>query len=214
MGRPKALLPWRGATLVEYQLDQFAASRGTHITLVLGHGAREISERVAGRRDVRVVENPDYLQGRASSVVTGVRATPPDAKAFLILNVDQPRPAWLIDRVVDAHLSGDAAITIPTHDGRGGHPSLFNANLREEMLAITEERLGLKEVVRRDPGRVARVEVSSSLVLLDVNTPKSTRGPWRRSARPGVPALLDKPQARAYVNRALTPQFTQEEVGR
>ena len=40
------------------------------------------------------------------------------------------------------------------------------------MLAITEEGLGLKQVVRQDGGRVGNVEVSSSLIYLDMNTPE------------------------------------------
>ena len=40
------------------------------------------------------------------------------------------------------------------------------------MLSITEEGLGLKQVVRQDGGRVGNVEVSSSLIYLDMNTPE------------------------------------------
>ena len=40
------------------------------------------------------------------------------------------------------------------------------------MLGITEEGLGLKEVVRRDGGRVGYVEVSSPLIHVDLNTPE------------------------------------------
>ena len=43
------------------------------------------------------------------------------------------------------------------------------------MLAITEEGLGLKEVVRRDGGRVGYVKCSSSLIYLDMNTPEEYR---------------------------------------
>ena len=144
MGQPKALLPWMGTTLVEYQLEQMAASRVSGVVLVVGHEAEAIRARVAGRRGVKVVENRDYRQGRASSVVAGVREVPDDAKAILILNVDQPRPSWLIDEVVDAHLLGGSQITIPVHKGRRGHPTVFDGSLRDEMLADHAGRVGAK----------------------------------------------------------------------
>ena len=140
------------------------------VILVVGHEAEAVRARVAGRRGVKVVENREYKRGRASSVVAGVREAATDSKALLLLNVDQPRPSWLIDEVVDAHLRGGAMITIPVHKGRRGHPTVFDGSLREEMLAITEEGLGLKQVVRQDGGRVGNVEVSSSLIYLDMNT--------------------------------------------
>ena len=43
------------------------------VVLVVGHEAEAIRARVAGRRGVKVVENREYRQGRASSVVAGVR---------------------------------------------------------------------------------------------------------------------------------------------
>ena len=172
MGQPKALLPWMGTTLVEYHLEQMAASRVSRVIVVVGHEAEAVRARVGERKGVKVVENRDYRQGRASSVVVGVREAATDSKALLLLNVDQPRPSWLIDEVIDAHFRGGAKITIPVHKGRRGHPTVFDGSLRDEMLAITEEGLGLKQVVRQDGGRVGNVEVPSSLIYLDMNTPE------------------------------------------
>ena len=175
MGQPKALLPWMGRTLVEYQLEQLGASRVEGVVVVVGHDAEAVMGRVAGRMGVRVVENREYERGRASSVVAGLGEAPVEAKAMLILNVDQPRPAWLIDEVVEGHLQGTSKITIPVHGGRRGHPTVFDGSLRSEMLGITEEGLGLKEVVRRGGDRVGYAEVSSNLIYLDMNTPEEYR---------------------------------------
>ncbi len=175
MGEPKALLPWMGSTMVEYQLEQLGASRVEGVVVVLGHEAESVMGRVTGWRGVKVVVNREYERGRASSVVAGVSAVPTEATGILILNVDQPRPSWLINEVVEGHFEEEARITIPVHGGRRGHPTVFDGSLREEMLGITEEGLGLKEVGRRDRGRVGYVEVSSSLVYLDMNTPEEYR---------------------------------------
>ncbi len=175
MGEPKALLPWVGRSLVEYQLEQLGESRVEGTVVVLGHETEAVMSRVVGRRGVRVAVNREYKRGRASSVVAGVKTVPEDAKAVLILNVDQPRPSWLIDEVVEGHLQGRSKITIPVHGGRRGHPTVFDGSLRDEILGITEEGLGLKEVVRMDRDRAGHVEVSSSLIYLDMNTPEEYR---------------------------------------
>ena len=108
-----------GTTLVEYQLEQMATSRVSTVILVVGHEAEAVGVRVAGRKGVKVVENRDYRQGRASSVVAGVREAAIDSKALLLLNVDQPRPSWLIDEVVDAHLAGEQRSRYPSTKGEG-----------------------------------------------------------------------------------------------
>ena len=57
------------------------------------------------------------------------------------------------------------------YEGKAGHPLLFNPTLRGELLEITEERMGVREVVARDPkARLHVLAVDSSLVRLDLNT--------------------------------------------
>ena len=55
-----------------------------------------------------------------------------------MLGVDQPRPASLLTRVVQAHLDGGARITIASYGGRRGHPVIFAPQLRAELLALEE----------------------------------------------------------------------------
>ncbi|MEE9248640.1 MAG: hypothetical protein V3U79_08095 [Dehalococcoidia bacterium] len=50
--------------------------------------------------------------------------------------------------------------------------NVFDGGLIEELRAISEEAQGLREVVDRDPGRVQKVEVSSPVIHLDLNTPE------------------------------------------
>ena len=60
------------------------------------------------------------------------------------MNVDQPRPWWLINEVVEGHLKGTAEISIPVHGGRRGHPTVLDGSLREEMLGITGGGVGVE----------------------------------------------------------------------
>ena len=172
MGRLKPLLPWMGSTLLEYQLRQLSLSPVDEIVLVLGHEAEKLRPYAEAIPDIRVVVNPDYHRGRSTSVVAGVKALGGRPSAILVLAVDQPRPAGVISQVVEAHLNGTAKITIPTFEGRRGHPIVFDGGLIDELKAISEEAQGLREVVGRDPGRAHEIEVSSPVIHLDLNTPE------------------------------------------
>ena len=170
MGSPKPLLPWLGGTLIDYQIDTLRAAGVSRTVVVLGHAAAEVAPRVRCCGDVSVVVNSRYREGKTTSIKLGVRETDPHAAAILLLAVDQPRPPALLRRVLDDHLKGEALITQPVYEGKAGHPLLFHPSLRDELLAITEERMGVREVVARDPQRVATVAVDSPVVRLDLNT--------------------------------------------
>lgn len=171
MGSPKPLLPWGDATLIEYELAQLRASAADSVVIVLGHRAEDVRRRIHDP-EVVVVTNADYRQGRAGSVRAGVGALTPDTEAVVILAVDQPRPADLIDRLIAAHRRGGGLITVPAHQGRRGHPPVFDASLIPELAAVREESLGLRDVMRRHPDQVREVPVDSPLVLLDINSPE------------------------------------------
>ena len=127
---------------------------------------------------MRCVINRDYFRGKTTSIVAGLRAVaaPPSASAdgsILLLNVDQPRSAAVVRRVLDAHHAARGAlITIPTCGGKGGHPIVARRRLYGEMMAITEETQGMRAVTERHRERTQRVELGCPELLWDVNTPE------------------------------------------
>jgi len=171
MGRPKALLPWEGRSLLEYELAQVAASRIDEVVVVLGHRAGELLPLCRGPK-VRVVVNPHYRQGPSTSLRAGVAALPAGVGAIVVLRVDQPRPQSLLDALLEAHLTQGSLITIPTYEGRRGHPPIFAPSLLPELAAVREEGQGLREVLRRHAQEVQEVAVDSPFVLLDINRPE------------------------------------------
>ena len=174
MGQVKALLPWEGRTLLEYQLDQLAASRCEVVVVVLGHKAERLSPLIGERPglDVQVVLNPDYRAGKATSICVGVAVLAADLAAVLVLAVDQPRPAWLLDRLIDEHERAGALITVPERAGRRGHPPIFAGSLRDELLAVAEQTEGLREVMRRHAAEIRAIEIDDSLTHMNLNTPE------------------------------------------
>jgi molybdenum cofactor cytidylyltransferase len=173
MGSPKALLPWGGVTLIEYQVRELAAAGIEDIVVVLGDAAEEVRGRVppAGR----VVVNEAYREGRASSLRAGAAALPDSAGPVLVLNVDQPRPREVHLALLSAHQAGDALITLPVAEGRRGHPTVLAGALLPELRNVSEETQGLRRVVSAHRDETNEVEVSSGVVLVDINTPAGYR---------------------------------------
>ena len=173
MGRPKPLLRWQGATLVQYQVASLLRGGVDEVCVVTGAGGEAVSRLFLKTSGVQVVHNPDYRKGKTTSVRTGVRAVGAPAAAIVILAVDQPRPDWVIRRVVSSHLFTGAPVTSPRFRGRGGHPLVFSAALRQELLDITEGNEGIREVVRRHAGQMNPIDFDTRIVRLDLNTPDS-----------------------------------------
>ena len=124
MGRPKPLLPWRGKTLVESQIQSLLEAGANEVIVVLGHEAEEVAPYVSGKA-VRDVMNPLYKEGRTSSIRAGLEAVSPDATDIVIMAVDQPRTPQIVSDVINAHLEAGALLTSPRYLGRGGHPLYF-----------------------------------------------------------------------------------------
>jgi molybdenum cofactor cytidylyltransferase len=171
MGDLKALLAWEGGQpLIEYQVEQLLATAVERVVVVLGHRAGELRRLLPIDARLTAVDNPDFHSGKVSSIVAGARAC--DATAHvLVIGVDQPRPAELVERTVTCHVSGVAPITIAGYGGRRGHPVIFAPALRNELVAIDEATQGLRAVLQRHASNVAVCETDSPLALVNLNSP-------------------------------------------
>ena len=170
MGQPKPLLPWGELPLVRYQVDSLTDAGATSIVVVLGPSTLDAVSHVEGIDSVRTVINYRAAEGKTTSVRLGVSQVTEDAESVLLLAVDQPRTASIMRRVIDAHESDVSLITHPTYQGRGGHPIIFRRLLIPELLAVSEERQGIREVVSRHMDTLRRVELGDPMVRLDLNT--------------------------------------------
>ena len=173
MGSLKALLPWQGSTLLAHQICSLRQAGADPVVVVLGHEAGQLRPIVEGKEGVTWRVNPDYWQGKTTSIKVGLNALGPgQPSAILILNVDQPRSAETIGHLLQQHRDGGRSITIPRYRGKSGHPIVVDSALLEELKTIDEESLGVKAVVRRHQEATLLVEMDTPEVLWDLNTPE------------------------------------------
>jgi molybdenum cofactor cytidylyltransferase len=180
MGQLKALLPWNGTTLFEYQIGELGKSLVTETIVVLGHGA-ELLEPLANQARTRVIINPNYRWGRSSSIRSGVQAIGEESAAIIVANVDQPRPASVFDTLIRDHFRRHGFITRPVYQGHHGHPPIFTGRLLPELRRVTEEKFGLKEILLKHQSQVYDLEVDDPIVLLNINSPQDYEAALRKS---------------------------------
>ncbi len=173
MGRPKALLPWRGTTLVEYQMNSLLRGGCDKVIVVTGKYDAEMAPLLKDRPGIVRAYNPRYMEGKTTSIKTGIRELPDGIHSIVLLAVDQPRPAWVIEKVLRTHTDFGADVTSPGYDGHGGHPLVFDAQLRPELAAITEEGRGVRAIFNKPDIDHHRITFETAIVRLDINTPEA-----------------------------------------
>lgn len=173
MGRPKPLLPWRGTTLVEYQMNSLLQGGCDRVIVVTGKYDAEMAPLLKDRPGIIRTYNPKYAEGKATSVRAGIGDVPDRVHSIVLLAVDQPRPGWVIERILKIHTDFAAEVTSPGYDGHGGHPLVFDSSLRTELAAVTEEDEGVRAIFKRPGLNHHRVEFDSAIVRLDLNTPEA-----------------------------------------
>ncbi len=185
MGQLKALLPWKSSTLLEQQVKALIDAGISRVVVVLGHRHQELQPLLEDKDGVTWVVNEDYLQGKTTSIKAGLKALEDaDIGTLVLLNVDQPRSSSIVRHLLERHRQSDYLITHPAHQGKGGHPIIFDASLLPELREIEEATEGIRTVVIKHAASIDRAEVDDPQVLWDLNTPEQ----YQRAINSQAPA--------------------------
>jgi molybdenum cofactor cytidylyltransferase len=138
LGRPKQLLDYRGATLLDATLTAARAAGFEQVVVALGGAADEVQAGV-DLGDLDVVVNPDFGDGCATSIRSGLDHVHPAMRGLVLLLGDQPGVspdaiASLVERSRD-HAVGACAYD----DGRTvelGHPLWFHRSMFETLRGL------------------------------------------------------------------------------
>jgi molybdenum cofactor cytidylyltransferase len=165
LGRPKQLLDYRGATLLDATLDTVRRSGFDQVVVALGGAADEIRQRV-DLDGLDVVLNPDFGDGCATSIRTALARVRDDAAGVVLLLGDQP---GVTTPTIGALVAGSAGHTVGVceYDDGLGHPLWFDRAMFGTLSALHGDKAVWKLV---DAGEdVARVRVAGT-VPPDVDT--------------------------------------------
>ena len=146
-GPPKQLLPYRGTTMLGWVVDQAQRAAGLdEVVVVLGRAAEEVRERIDFGM-ARVVENPVFGEGCASSYRAGIGALNSESAAIMIILGDLPGVTpEIIDRLADEWREQDAPIALCSYQGRKGHPMIFARSMFPQLVDLHGDKAAWKLV--------------------------------------------------------------------
>ena len=166
LGRPKQLLPFRGATLLDATLATARTCRFDQLVVALGGAAEEVQAAV-DLSGAEVVVNRGFGAGCSSSIAAAMAVVDPRAQALVLLLGDQPGVTSESVRALVAG-RGHADLAVCRYaDGRG-HPFAFGRAVFGDLTTLHGDKAVWKLLDQR-PGDVAEVAVPGP-VPLDVDT--------------------------------------------
>jgi molybdenum cofactor cytidylyltransferase len=176
MGRPKLLLPFRGAPLVASVVGALRGGGVDGIVLVTAADDEELRE-WARQAGVATAVNPAPERGMLSSIQEGIAALGgADALArrgdvLLVSPADLPhlRPESVAE--LRRRMAAEKApLAVPLYRGKRGHPLALAPALIPEILHLDPE-IGLKQLRDRHEAELLEVPVDDPGVVADVDTP-------------------------------------------
>jgi molybdenum cofactor cytidylyltransferase len=164
LGRPKQLLPFGGATLLDHTLATARACGFDQLIVALGGSADEVRSQV-DLGGATVVHNPGFGSGCGSSIAAAVEVV--DGDVLVLMLGDQP---GVTAGTVRALLGGrgDAPLAVCRYDDGRGHPFAFGREVFGDLRALHGDKAVWKLLEAR-PEAVAEVRMAGR-VPLDVDT--------------------------------------------
>lgn len=146
-GEPKQLLPFAGTTLLGWVVEQTQGASGLdEVVVVLGRSADELRDRI-DFGVAKVVENPVFTEGCASSYRAGLAALDSRSEAIMIILGDQPGiTPYIVNRLAEEWRKTDAPIALCSYQGRKGHPMIFARSFYEQLAALHGDKAAWKLV--------------------------------------------------------------------
>jgi molybdenum cofactor cytidylyltransferase len=166
LGRPKQLLPFGTATLLDHTVATARGCPFDQLLVAVGGAADSVREQV-DLSGADVVVNDAYGDGCSSSIAAAMDALDPRARLLVLLLGDQP---GVTSGTVSALLAGrgDADLAVCRYDDGLGHPFCFSRRVFETLRGLHGDKAVWK-LVAAGGDAVAKVPVVGP-VPIDVDT--------------------------------------------
>lgn len=171
MSQPKPLLRVDGETFLQRAVTRLRGAGCRTVTVVIA-AAHESVRDLANALDTVVVANPAADSEQIDSLRLALASLPADSAAALVLPVDFPliQPDTFA-AVISAHRVRWTPVAVPSYEGHRGHPVLLAHTIFGEILSGRLPH-GLRSLLDRYTDETARVEVTDSGVITDIDTPQ------------------------------------------
>lgn len=169
-GGGKLLADLAGAPVIRRAAEAAAGGRFAEVVVVTGAQDAPVRTALQGLA-CRIVHAPDWANGMAATLRTGVAALAPDAQGVCVFLGDMPLvPVGVCSALAEvAERAGYAAR--PRFEGKPGHPVAFTRVAFADLMALQGDK-GATALLAGRPGDVAYIDTAETGVLLDIDTPE------------------------------------------
>jgi molybdenum cofactor cytidylyltransferase len=171
-GCHKLLAEFGGVPLVRRSACAALESKPAELVVVTGHRSREIENALSGL-PIRLVRNPDYELGIASSLNSGLAALAPSAAGMLVMLADMPKLTCahlnaLIERFEQEE--GNSVIRSVSR-AQPGSPVIIPRRLFSAVMTLTGD-MGAKHLLQLPGIGVVDIDIGDA-AHTDVDTPEA-----------------------------------------
>jgi molybdenum cofactor cytidylyltransferase len=172
MGSDKLLMHYKGKRLIDRAL---AALLDCHLIDEVIVVVRPDFPALPKHTKCRAVVNPGHQEGLGSSLRAGVGGASAAADAFLVSLADMPEiTSELVTALIEAFRRSGKPILVPTYQQCSGHPVIFAAACRADLLRLTGDQ-GARQMIREHAEMVEHFQTPERAVVSDVDTPADLR---------------------------------------
>ena len=169
-GGGKLLADLAGAPVIRRVADRVAGVGFAEVIAITGAEDAAIARALSGA-DLSITPAPDWAEGMAASLRTGIAALDPEAEGVCVFLGDMPLvPVGLCPALVVAAAQAGYAAR-PRCEGKPGHPVAFTRAAFGDLKPLEGDRGATALLAARGDG-VAYVETADSGALLDIDTPE------------------------------------------
>ncbi|MFN3741240.1 MAG: selenium cofactor biosynthesis protein YqeC [Anaerolineales bacterium] len=178
-GKPKQVLEWEGKPLVRHVGEQALQAGLKPLLVVTGNAHAEVEAALRGL-EVKLVFNPAWQSGQASSIRAGIEALrhlDPQVGAAIFLLADQPGVnPQVLQALVEHHAGTLVAVVAPLVGGQRANPVLFDRVTFDDLLKLEGDQGG-RAIFSRYPPQF--LPWHDEALLFDIDTPQDVER-WQR----------------------------------
>ena len=141
------------------------------VVATVGHQAEQVEAAIGepGNSHLKIVTNPDYHTGMASSLIAGINALPSDLDYLGFLPGDKPFiHAAVIDDMIEYLSAHTPLILVPQVVGISGHPTFFSNTLRSEFLSLAGDTGG-REIITKYEEQTTIMALDEPGIIMDMD---------------------------------------------
>ncbi len=172
MGFPKGLMPYCGKKLLQYQIEHFFSLGGKKIVVVLGEHRERYLNEIPALANCQLAFNDQVDLGPFYSLQLALNLLEHEKGAFL-LPMDTPGANPSVWKSLAKGHQGKEWVTIPTFEGRGGHPIILNQSFFKTLVSVDPQSEDARldgQIKKLSLERILRLPVKDSRIRLNVNT--------------------------------------------